>query len=132
MPETKNRRILSGREYIGADKIDGPLIFISKTHPVGYKELIECTDGQGNVRLGIVLESSTNAVVVQVFEGTSGLTLPETRIRFVGEPLKLGVSREMLGRVFNGSGNPIDNGPRVLADNMLDINGQPINPFQRE
>ncbi|MHC4144949.1 MAG: V-type ATP synthase subunit B, partial [Planctomycetota bacterium] len=99
MPENENRHLLSGREYIGVDKIDGPLIFISKTHPVGYRELIECVDRQGNVRLGIVLESSTNVVVVQVFEGTSGLTLPDTRIRFSGEPLSISVSKEMLGRV---------------------------------
>ena len=63
MPEAENRRLLSGREYIGVDKIDGPLIFVSKTHPVGYRELIECVDKQGHVRLGIVLESSTNVVV---------------------------------------------------------------------
>ncbi len=86
MPEVEKRHLLSGREYIGVDKIDGPLIFVSKTHPVGYRELIECVDKQGNVRLGIVLESSTDVVVVQVFEGTSGLALPSTRIRFSGEP----------------------------------------------
>ena len=84
MPEIDNRRLLSGREYIGVDKIDGPLIFVSKTHPVGYRELIECVDKQGHVRLGIVLESSTGAVVVQVFEGTAGMDLPSTRIRFSG------------------------------------------------
>ena len=82
MPEIENKHLLSGREYIGADRIDGPLIFVSKTHPVGYRELIECVDKQGNVRLGIVLESSTEAVIVQVFEGTAGMTLPDTRIRF--------------------------------------------------
>ena len=102
MPEITNRHLLSGREYIGVDKIDGPLIFISKTHPVGYTELVECVDLQGNVRLGIVLESSTKAVVVQIFEGTAGLTLPGTRIRFSGEPLTISVSKEMLGRVSYG------------------------------
>ncbi|MGD8787284.1 MAG: hypothetical protein PVJ60_07655, partial [Phycisphaerales bacterium] len=84
MPEIRNRNLLSGREYIGVDKIDGALVFVSKTHPVGYRELIECIDHQGNRRLGIVLESSTNFVVAQIFEGTSGLTLPDTRIRFSG------------------------------------------------
>jgi len=90
MPEKTTKSLLSGREYIGVDKIDGPLVFVSKTHPVGYRELVECVDKQGHVRLGIVLESSTNAVVVQVFEGTSGLTLPGTRVRFSGEPLRAG------------------------------------------
>jgi len=133
MPEvTSNRELLSGREYIGVDKIDGPLIFVSKTHAVGYRELVECVDRHGHIRLGIVLESSTNAVVVQVFEGTSGLTLPETRVRFIGRPLKLGVSREMLGRMFNGLGQPIDGGPIPKSDIELNVNGLPINPTARQ
>jgi len=133
MPELcANRKLLSGREYIGVDKIDGPLIFTSNTHAVGYRELVECVDRQGHVRLGIVLESSTNAVVVQIFEGTSGLTLPDTRVRFVGRPLKLGVSREMLGRVFNGLGQPIDGGPDPRSDIELDVNGLAINPTARQ
>ena len=133
MPELyASRNLLAGREYIGVDKIDGPLIFTSNTHAVGYRELVECVDRQGHVRLGIVLESSTNAVVVQIFEGTSGLTLPDTRVRFVGRPLKLGVSREMLGRVFNGLGQPIDGGPDPRSDIELDVNGLAINPTARQ
>lgn len=132
MPETKNKSLLSGREYISVDKIDGPLIFIRNTHPIGYKELIECIDGRGNVRLGIVLESSTDVVVAQVFEGTSGLTLPGTRVRFSGEPLSLGVSKEMLGRVFNGLGQPTDGGPQPRSDIDLDVNGMAINPTSRQ
>ena len=133
MPEScASRNLLAGREYIGVDKIDGPLIFTSNTHAVGYRELVECVDRQGHVRLGIVLESSTNAVVVQVFEGTSGMTLPDTRVRFVGRPLKLGVSREMLGRVFNGLGQPIDGGPDPRSDIELDVNGLAINPTARQ
>ena len=131
MPE-KNKMLLSGREYIGVDKIDGPLVFVRKTHPVGYKELIECIDHHGNVKLGIVLESSTDVVVVQVFEGTSGLTLPNTRIRFSSKPLNISVSRQMLGRVFNGLGQPIDGGPPQRSDLELDINGIPINPTARQ
>ena len=122
MPETRDRRLLSGREYIGVDKIDGPLVFVSKTHPVGYRELIECVDRDGHVRRGIVLESATNVVVAQIFEGTSGLTLPDTRIRFCGEPLTISVSKEMLGRVFNGLGLPIDGGPPPRGDIELDVN----------
>jgi V/A-type H+-transporting ATPase subunit B len=115
--------LLRGREYIGIDKIDGALIFLSKTHPVGYRELIECVDTRGNIRLGIVLETATNMVVAQIFEGTSGLTLPGTSVRFCGEPLRIAVSREMLGRVFNGLGEPIDNGPPQRCDLELDVNG---------
>jgi V/A-type H+-transporting ATPase subunit B len=132
MSEIRDRRLLAGREYIGVDKIDGPLIFISKTHPVGYRELIECVDKQGHVRLGIVLESSTSVVVAQVFEGTSGLTLPDTRVRFSGEPPAISVSREMLGRVFNGLGLPIDGGPPPRGDVELDVNGMAINPTARQ
>ena len=132
MPDTVNKRLLSGREYIGVDKIDGPLIFIRKTHPVGYRELIECVDTKGNVRLGIVLESSTTTVIVQIFEGTSGLTLPGARIRFSGEPLTIGVSKQMLGRVFNGLGHPIDGGPPQPGDLELNVNGMAINPCSRQ
>ncbi len=132
MPEMRNRRLLSGREYIGVDKIDGPLVFVGRTHPVGYRELIECVDRQGNVRLGIVLESSTNVVVAQVFEGTGGLALPDTRVRFRGEPLTIPVSRGMLGRMFNGLGVPIDGGPPPRGDVELDVNGMPINPTARQ
>ena len=132
MPEMGDKRFLSRREYISVDKIDGPLIFVRNTHPVGYRELVECVDKQGAVRLGMVLESSTDVVVVQIFEGTSGLTLPYTRVRFSGEPLTIAVSKEMLGRVFNGLGQPIDGGPPQRSDIELDVNGMAINPTSRQ
>ena len=132
MPDLNNKHLLSRREYISVDKIEGPLVFIRNTHPVGYRELIECVDKQGNVRLGIVLETSVNTVVAQVFEGTSGLTLPDTRVRFSGEPLTIAVSKEMLGRVFNGLGKPIDGGPPQRSDIELDVNGMAINPTSRQ
>ncbi len=132
MSESVNKSLLSGREYIGVDKIEGALVFVSKTHPVGYRELIECIDREGNPRLGIVLESSTNFVVAQIFEGTSGLTLPQTRIRFSGKPLTISISKDMLGRVFNGLGQPIDGGPVQRSDIELNVNGMAINPTARE
>jgi len=132
MPDLNNKHLLSRREYISVDRIEGPLVFVRNTHPVGYKELIECVDRQGNVRLGMVLETSVNSVVVQVFEGTSGLTLPHTRVRFSGEPLTIAVSKEMLGRVFNGLGQPIDGGPPQRSDIELDVNGMAINPTSRQ
>ncbi len=133
--ETRNearRRLMSGREYVGADRIDGPLVFIRKTHPVGYRELVECVDREGHTRLGMVLDTSDDAVVVQVFEGTQGLTLPGTKVRFRGRPLTLGVTEKMLGRVFDGLGRPIDGGPSPLAEEEVDVNGRPINPTSRE
>ena len=137
MPDTVEdqevqKRLLAGREYIGVNRIDGPLVFIRNTHPVGYRELVECVDSRGASRLGVVLDTSEEAVVVQVFGGTSELTLPNTRIRFRGRPLELGVSERMLGRVFNGLGRPIDGGPAPFAEAELNVNGVPINPTARE
>ena len=132
MAEMSNKHLLSRRDYIGVDKVDGPLVFVRNTHPVGYRELVECIDKHGNVRLGMVLESSIDYVVVQIFEGTSGLTLPDTRVRFSGGPLTIAVSKEMLGRVFDGLGRPIDGGPPQRSDVELDINGMAINPTARQ
>jgi len=128
----RNKVLLKGREYIGVDKIDGPLIFLHKTHPVGYRELVECIDPHGHVRLGIVLETSVDMIVAQIFEGTSGLNLPQTNVRFCSEPLTMSVSRDMLGRVFNGLGHPIDGGPPPKSDRELDVNGMAINPTARQ
>ncbi len=128
----RERRLLAGREYIGVHRIEGPLVYVRRTHPVGYRELIECVDPAGGVRLGMVLETSEEAVVAQVFEGTSGLTLPDTRVRFRGEPLAVGVSEKMLGRVFDGLGRPIDGGAAPTADREMPVNGMPINPTSRE
>ena len=115
-----NKSLSEGREYIGISRVAGPLVFVDGIHNVGYNELAEVVDPDGRVRLGMILESAERAAVIQVFEGTSGLSIPETRIRFRGEPLKFGVSGEILGRVFNGLGAPIDaeggagRGPRAV------------------
>jgi V/A-type H+-transporting ATPase subunit B len=132
LEEKKYRALLKGREYIGVDKIDGPLVFVSGTHPVGYKELVECIDSEGKIRPGIVLESSKEMVVAQIFQGTAGLTIPSTKVRFTGEPLLVPVSKQMLGRVFNGLGEPIDGGPRPAGDVELNVNGMAINPTARQ
>ncbi len=127
-----DKSMIQGREYIGISRITGPLVFMSGIHNVGYNELAEIVDSDGRVRLGMVLESGERAAVIQVFEGTSGLSIPETRVRFRGEPLKFGVSGEILGRVFNGLGSPIDDGPPPRAERIMDVNGLPINPTARE
>lgn len=126
------KKLLAGREYIGLSGMDGPLIFIRKTHPVGYRELVECIDPDGRSRTGMVMDSSDDAVVVQIFEGTQGLSMPETRLRFKGHPLSIGVSERMLGRVFDGLGRPIDGGPPPIALEERDVNGKPMNPVARE
>ena len=129
---TAQSALMAGREYIGLKGIDGPLVFVEKTHPVGYRELVECVDSAGAVRLGLVLDTSDDAVCVQIFEGTTGLTLPDSRVRFRGKPLTIGVGPDMLGRVFNGLGKPTDGGPQPRAEEELDVNGRPINPTARE
>jgi len=130
MPDSK-KKLLNAREYQGIQQIMGPLLFIEEIHNVGYNELVEIDDIQGHKRLGVVLETSEGAAVVQVFEGTTGLSLNETRVRFKGEPLQLPVNREMLGRVFDGLGRPIDGGPAPIARERRNVNGSPINPTAR-
>lgn len=119
------------KEYRGVDRIVGPLLFIRGADAAGYNELTEVTGPDGVRRLGIILESADGLAVMQVFEGTMGLTIPDTRVRFFGRPLEIPVSREMLGRVFDGLGRPRDDGPEPICDELLNVNGLPINPTAR-
>ena len=125
-------KLQSAREYVGVSEIEGPLVFVRNTHPVGYQELVECVTEDGQSRLGRVLETTEDYVVAQIFEGTSGLTMPGTRVRFRGEPLTVSVGEDMLGRVFNGVGAPRDGGPPPVGAAEHDINGRPINPTSRQ
>lgn len=131
MSITERDSLLKLREYQGVQRIEGPLLFVEGIHNVGYNELVEIRDQNGQDRLGVILESREGAAVVQVFEGTSNLSLKETVVRFRGEPLRLPVSRKMLGRVFDGLGRPIDGGPLPVAEERWDVNGLPINPTSR-
>jgi len=123
---------LAGLEYTTIKEISGPLLFVEYVRGVGYGELARITTPSGEERRGQVLEIGGGVAVVQVFEGTTGLDVGKTRIRFTGETVKLPVSMDMLGRIFDGSGRPIDGGPRIIPDDYLDVNGNPINPFARE
>ncbi len=123
---------LAGLEYTTIKEISGPLLFVEYVRGVGYGELARITTPSGEERRGQVLEIGGGVAVVQVFEGTTGLDVGKTRIRFTGESVKLPVSMDMLGRIFDGSGRPIDGGPRIIPDDYLDVNGNPINPFARE
>lgn len=131
MSITERDSLLKLREYQGVQRIEGPLLFVEGIHNVGYNELVEIRDQNGQDRLGVILESREGAAVVQVFEGTANLSLKETVVRFRGEPLRLPVSRKMLGRVFDGLGRPIDGGPLPVAGERWDVNGLPINPTSR-
>ncbi|MCX6695190.1 MAG: V-type ATP synthase subunit B [Candidatus Altiarchaeota archaeon] len=119
-------------EYRTVREVRGPLIVVERTRNVSYAEVVEIVDSEGVVRRGQVLDALEDKAVIQVFEGTSGLDTKVTSVRFLGETLKVPVSSEMLGRVFNGSGKPIDGGGEIVAEDRLDINGLPINPTARE
>ena len=119
------------KEYRTITEIAGPLIFVEKTEPVGYNELVEVALTDGTRKRGQVLDSSKDIVVVQIFEGTSGIDR-QASVKFLGETIKLSVSREMLGRVLTGSGEPADGGPPILPEKRVEIIGAAINPYSRE
>lgn len=119
------------REYMTISQIAGPLLFVEAVKGVGFGELVRITTPDGRERRGQVLEVSEKMAVVQVFEGTSGLDVSGTSVRFTGETIKLPVSSDMLGRVFDGSGTPIDGGPRIIPEDYWDVHGAPINPYAR-
>lgn len=120
-----------GQEVAGVSRIEGPLIVAEDIGDVGYDEMVEITDPQGRIRRGRVLEAGTGVAVIEVFTGTTSLSIEDTTVRFVGRPMRLPVCAEMLGRVFDGLGDPIDGGPLPLTEEWADVNGQPINPTAR-
>ncbi len=119
-------------EYRTLSYLSGPLLFVENVQNVGYNEIVELRGSDGLIRRGQVLEVDRNRAVVQVFVGTRGLDLAQTKARFTGDVAQLNVSLEMLGRMFNGSGEAIDGGPPLVPEIQLDINGQPINPWARD
>ncbi|XP_058859458.1 V-type proton ATPase subunit B-like [Acipenser ruthenus] len=127
------------RDYISQPRItyktvcavNGPLVILDNVKFSKFAEIVNFTLPDGTVRSGQVLEVSGSKAIVQVFEGTSGIDVRKTTCEFTGDILRTPVSEDMLGRIFNGSGKPIDKGPSVLAEDFLDINGQPINPQMR-
>ncbi|MEM2931185.1 MAG: V-type ATP synthase subunit B, partial [Thermoproteota archaeon] len=122
--------VYSGLILSTVKEIKGPLLFVEAKN-VSYGELVEVTTHTGEERLGQVIEVAENIAIIQVFEGTSDLEIRRTKVRFSGEPIKLGVSMDLLGRIFNGRGETIDGGPNPLPEYELDVHGIPINPFSR-
>jgi len=120
-----------GQEVAGVARVEGPIVVVTGIGNVGYDEVAEVVDSQGRLRRGRVLEVGEGVAVVEVFAGTTGLSIEDTHVRFLGRPMRLPVSTEMLGRVFDGLGTPIDGGPEPLAERWADVNGQPINPTAR-
>ena len=119
------------REYKTIREISGPLMVVDHVQGVTYDELAEIVLSDGSTRRCKVLEVNGDRAVVQLFEASAGINLADSRIRFLGHPLQLAVSRDMLGRVFNGMGQPIDGGPEIIADEHRDINGLAMNPAAR-
>ena len=119
-------------EYTSVSEVAGPLMIVEKIKDVAFNEVVKIRTASGEERTGQVLEVFTDKAVVQVFEGTKGLDTKKTAARFIGETMKLGVSKDILGRVFDGTGNPIDNAPPIIPEDRRDINGNPINPYARE
>jgi Archaeal/vacuolar-type H+-ATPase subunit B len=120
------------REYLGLNEIVGPLFIIRNIHNVGYNEVVEVVDHEGRSRIGITLEVGKGFAVVQVLGGTGGMSLKNCKVQFKETPLLIGVSEDMLGRTFDGLGNPLDNMPKPGYDEQLDVNGMAINPTARD
>ncbi|XP_044419461.1 V-type proton ATPase subunit B 1-like isoform X2 [Triticum aestivum] len=121
-----------GIEYRTVSGVAGPLVILDKVKGPKYQEIVNIRLGDGTTRRGQVLEVDGEKAVVQVFEGTSGIDNKYTTVQFTGEVLKTPVSLDMLGRIFNGSGKPIDNGPPILPEAYLDISGSSMQlPFTR-
>ncbi len=120
------------REYRTIQEISGPLMVVKNVEGVTYDELAEIELPDGSTRRCKVLEVNGDSAVVQLFESSTGINLAQSKVRFLGHPLELGVSGDMLGRVFNGMGVPIDGGPEILPEAMKDINGLAMNPAARD
>ena len=120
------------KEYRTIHEVSGPLMVVDHVEGVTYDELGEIELSDGTIRRCQVLEVNGDTAVVQLFESAAGINLAQSKIRFLGHPLQLGVSEDMLGRVFNGMGRPIDGGPEILAEEYRDINGTPMNPAARD
>lgn len=113
-------------------EVYGPILVVEGVGQPKYEEMVEVKTKDGNVRLGRVLEAHQDRAVIQLFDSSMGLNTEETQVRFMGKTATMPVSESMLGRVFSGLGQPIDDGPELLAEKDLDINGYPINPYSRE
>lgn len=120
------------KSYIGLKTIDGPLISLKAIEGVGYGELINIETGDNEYKTGKVIKIEEESIIAQVFETTSGMSTEDTLIRFTGEPFTLKLSKDIMGRVFNGLGKPIDGGGEIYTGKSHNINGRPINPVARQ
>ena len=122
---------MSGKEYRTITDVKGPLVFLNKTEPVSYNEIVQLRLSDGSIKNGQVLDTSDDQVIVQVFEGTASVD-SQTGVKFLGDVFKLPVSKGLIGRILDGAGRPRDGGPEIVADDMADIIGAAINPYSRQ
>lgn len=120
------------KEYKTVREVVGPLMLVDEVEGIKYEELVEIRLRNGELRRGRVLEVQQGKALVQLFEGSAGINLASSKVRFLGKPLTLGVSEDMIGRVFNGMGQPKDKGPELIPEEKRDINGIAINPVARD
>lgn len=104
------------KEYKTVREVVGPLMIVEGVEGIKYEELVEIQTQTGEKRRGRVLEIERDKAMIQLFEGSAGINLKETKVRFLGKPLELGVSEDMIGRIFDGLGNPIDQGPNIIPE----------------
>ncbi len=119
-------------EYLGLKSISGSLVVVEGIRDASFEEIVEIKTTDGEERMGKIIELAEDYAVVQVYEGTRALSLTNTVTRLTGRPMEVGVSKEILGRVFDGAGRPIDGLGKIFADKYLDVNGKPMNPVSRE
>src|SRR3989339_1461422 len=120
------------KEYLSVKMVSGPLILVEGVSGVRYGEVCTVVLPSREESTGRVLEISESAALVQIFEGTTGVNLEQSRVRFLGRGLEIPVSPDILGRVFDGLGRPADSGPELIAEKTLDINGLAMNPYSRD
>lgn len=120
------------KEYQTVKEVAGPLMLVDQVAEVKYNELVEIRLSNGELRRGQVLEANGDQALVQLFEGSTGINLQQSKVRFLGKSIEIGVAPDILGRVFDGLGKPRDNGPEIIPERSLDINGAPINPYARD
>ncbi|MBN1125198.1 MAG: V-type ATP synthase subunit B [Sedimentisphaerales bacterium] len=120
------------KEYRTVTEIAGPLMLVEGVEGAKYGQIVDIEIADGSTRHGQILQVEADKVLVQVFEGTEGIDVDNSTVRFLGKPMELGVSPEILGRVFDGTGRPKDDGPAIIPQKRLNINGNPINPYARD
>ncbi len=120
------------KEYFTIKEVFGPLVLVGEVSGASYEELVELELPTGQIRRGRVLELSQDTALIQLFEGAEGVNIYSSKVRFLGRGIELGVSPDILGRIFDGLGGPIDDGPAIIPEKRLDINGLPINPYARD